>query len=255
MESIIKVFKNPFVQVLIALFIAWFFYSIGQKEAVPSYAVENHQVFADLQEDVPELKLLWDNKPISNFYSGRVAIWNSGNSYIDSTRLNPADPIRIVIPNSMELLNFYISDRSRTDLDVTAIKSDFDDSTVIQIALNGQEALESGEGFAINIYFTSELPESFTVEGRVKGIPEGFIVKDWKQEFSRNNLHWATWLLLAFAVFAFLDGLWDSRKAIKSGNKSQIVNYLPRLVFGPSMIFFITYYAIIPEYFGMVWLK
>lgn len=255
MDSIIKIVKNPITQIVIAIFIGWFFYSIGQKEAIPSYAVEDYQVFADLQEDVPELKLLWNNKPINNFYGGRVAIWNSGNNYIDSSRLNSADPIRIVIPDSIELLNFYISDRSRPDLDVTATKKNFGGSEVIEISLNGQEALEPNEGVAVKMYFTSDKPGSFTVDGRVKGIPEGVQLLDWKQEFSRQNLHWAIWLFLGFAILAFLDGLWDSYKAVKIGKKSLIVNYLPRLVFGPTMSFLIIYYTIIPEYFGMVWLK
>lgn len=254
MESISKVFKSPIAQIIIAIFIGWFFFYIGQKEAKPSYAVEDYQVFADLQEDVPELKLLWNDKPIDNFYGGRVAIWNAGNNYIDSSRLISSDPIRIVIPSSIELLNFYISDRSRHDLNVTVAKSEFEGSEVLQISLNGQDALEPNEGFAVKMYFTSNKPELISVDGRIKGIPEGFTRLEWKQEFSTKNLHWSIWLLLVFAVLSFIDGLWDSYNAIKNGQKGQIVSYLPRLVFGPLMSFFIVYYVIIPEYFGMVWL-
>ena len=254
MGTLIKIIKNPFVQVVIAILIAWYFYSIGQKEAKPVYAVDKYQVFADIQDDVPELKLLWNDKAISNFYSGRVAIWNDGNDYIDSTRLNPLDPIRVVIPSSIKLLSFNLSALSRPDLDISATRNTFEGETTIQIRLNGQEALEPSDGFAIKIYFTTKTPEDFTVEGRVKGIPEGFTLKEWNQEFSPNNLQWIVWVLLGFALLALIDALKDSYKSIKAGKKYEIINYLPRLIFGPTASFGIIYFVIIPEYFGMVWL-
>jgi hypothetical protein len=255
MESIVKIIKNPIVQVLIALLIAWYFYSIGQKQPLPVYATEKHQVFADIQENVPELKLLWNDKPISNFYSSRVAIWNGGNDYIDSSRLNSSDPIRIEVPDNIRLLNFYISSLSRTDLAVSGERKKVNGKTVVAFSLDKEEALEANDGFAVTMYFTSDNPTDFIVAGRVKGISEGFSLKSWQQEFSRNDLHWFIWVIIFFALFATIDALRDSYVAFKANNTRQIANYLPRLIGGPITVFVFIYYSIIPHFFGMIWLQ
>ncbi|MEZ7204789.1 hypothetical protein [Pseudoalteromonas sp. DY56-GL79] len=255
MDAIFRIVKNPLVQILVAILIGWFFYSIGQKEPEPVYALEKYQVFADIQGDVPELRLLWNDKPINNFYSSRVAIWNAGDDYIDSSRLSSLDPMRIVVPPSINLLSFSLSSLSREDLAVSVTRSEFNSQTIIQINLDEEEALEPNDGFAVKIYFTSDQPSDFTVEGRVKGVSEGFSIRDWGQEFKLNKLNWMTWLMLVVAFMLSVDGFRDSYRTIKYGRKSDVLNFLPRAIGGPMFFFGLVYYSIIPGIFGMAWLS
>lgn len=60
-------YVTSLLQICIAFFIVYF--SLGQKEPQPAFALEEYQVFADIKEDVPGLKLIWNGKPINNFYS------------------------------------------------------------------------------------------------------------------------------------------------------------------------------------------
>lgn len=200
--------KNKFVGTLltvliIPLIMGYYFLYKSQKEPIPSYAVDENYLFAEVIEEEPELKLLWDGEPIRNFYSTRVRVWNDGDDYLDSSRLYTGDPIRIEIPPTIKILNQKIESKSRQNLDVSTLTKEIDGQTVILINIAEGEALEPSDGFTIKMYFTSDNPFDFEIKGRVKGVPNGFGHQSWTVE--RKAISPFNWIvILSFPVVLFL---------------------------------------------------
>ena len=199
----------------ISLFAGLYF---ANKEASPSYAVDENYLFAEIKEEVPELKVLWNGQPIQNFYSSRVAIWNAGNDFIDSRQLYSKDPIRIIIPPSINLLSQKIDRKSRMDLAVSTLTTELNGQTIIQVNLGEGEALEVGDGFSIKLYFTSDSPTDFEVKGRIKGLPDGFSFEDWDQFFRVKTVginDWVSFSILFAGLFVGMLHIRECRRSLK----------------------------------------
>ena len=199
-----------------------FGYYVTKKEVKPRYSVAQNYLFASLREDVPELKILWDGEPIQNFYSTRIAIWNAGNDFIDSSLLYSKDPIRIIVPPSINLLSHKIDKKSRDNLEISTLTKKINAQTIILIDLDDGEAIEEGDGFSVKLYFTSDNPTDFEVKGRVKGISDGFTYVNWDSSFKSESWNMLDWQTLAFIIFGavlYIGQLYLTRQVIVSSER------------------------------------
>lgn len=241
---------TPVHQIFFAILLAFFVYSYGQKELKLNYAVDKNYLFAEVLGDVPELKLLWDDLPIQNFYSTRIAVWNDGDDFIDSSRLISKDPLRIEIPQAVNLLAQKIDRKSRSNLELNSSVVELDGSSFIQIKLRDGEALESGDGFSIKLYFTSDSSPSFDMLGRIKGAPNGLIREDWDQSFRDENADVPIWILLMIICLSLLSEL----VKFFFGNKVGVADacYIASAMAG---LILVVYFLVIPTYFGLDWMR
>ena len=76
----------------------------SQKEMAPRYAVSSTKLLAEITDETPRLKLLWDDAEIENVYSVDILIWNAGRDYIDNQRISDTDPIRVNYADGVKVL-------------------------------------------------------------------------------------------------------------------------------------------------------
>lgn len=175
-----RVFKFLFNNVLVGLLLwALTYFFVEQRKVEPRYAVSEPELLAEQTTDTPRLTLLWYGEEIENVYSIKIAIWNAGKEWLDSDRLSDSDPVRVICPQETQILynDFIKTSRSSLDFDTT----DLIDGEVnsIQLKIKDDESLYKGDGGILKILYSGGSTSDFTVTGRVKGSPMGFVKTDW----------------------------------------------------------------------------
>ena len=172
--------------VVLGTIIAFSLYYYGKKEIQPRYAVGVPELLAEVTEDAPKLRLLWDNVHIKNVYSVKIAIWNEGRQYLDNDAISKTSPIRVICPQQVELLyhRFIKTSRSELEFRVTDISSE--EEKILKIELVGDEALERGDGGILKLLFSGKC-NGFEVVGRIKGAKAGFERIEWKDIAFRKS--------------------------------------------------------------------
>jgi len=169
------VIKNPLTGIVFTLFIAVIIFFLSKNVPSPSYAVLHTETLAKITDNIPNLKLLWNDAKISDLRKIQLVFWNRGRKYIDKNNISETDPVRVKIPNNIRVIYHGIDKTSRPSLTFTTTEN----SKGILIKINGDEALERRDGGIIDILFTGEPKGNFTIEGRIKGSPEGFKKYEW----------------------------------------------------------------------------
>ncbi|ODS37583.1 hypothetical protein BEH94_10180 [Candidatus Altiarchaeales archaeon WOR_SM1_SCG] len=171
------------VGVLVAI-ISLVLYILNSTPIDPIYATSPSELIAKTGENAPRMTILWDGSEVSDVRSVKVAFWNSGSEYIDVKNIPKDNPIQFVPSEKVEILSVELLKSSRENLKFnTSIK---DDSTlgrqVVQVDIVGDEAIERLDGGLFKVLYTGkEENVEFSVNGRIKGAPEGFKKKDWNE--------------------------------------------------------------------------
>ena len=170
----------PLISLGITVSLALFLFFAGRKGVEPRYAILNSSLLAEAVNEEPKLKILWEEMEVLNVRSVDIAVWNAGAEYLDKRRISQTDPIRIIVPDDIDLLYTKIVRTSRETLLFTLQEKS--DSTVhreIEINFNEDEALEKDDGLLIRILYTGPEVDDFKVAGRIKGAKSGFKQVNW----------------------------------------------------------------------------
>jgi len=202
LEKIKSFLWHPITGIAIGIIVAVVIYYAERKMVEPLYAVSDPKLIAEVTADTPELKLLWEEEEIINAYIIEIAIWNGGRAFIDNDLISTTKPIRVTIPEGVEVLSASFTKFSRVDLVLNALQEE-QEHDHIYIEIIGDEALENKDGGVLQILFTGNKTDDFKVVGRIKGSKEGFKKEEWA-EVVGINFSWNT-LILILVIFLGLN--------------------------------------------------
>ena len=182
---------------LLAVALAFF---QGTFKKQPVYTTGPTEVLARTDKQASRLTILWDRIPIEDVCIARVAFWNAGQQYIDSGDFISA----INIQASKPIIFLYAEQQvSRSGVGVTIPEQPLAREGVkltqtISLGPPVGEAFEHDDGVALKIIFSGAADTRFSVQSRIKGVPQGF------QELDLQSVNPATrWLAGVFlALFA-----------------------------------------------------
>ncbi|HMU66603.1 MAG TPA: hypothetical protein PKE57_05645, partial [Cellvibrionaceae bacterium] len=182
---------------------ALIFYLLADKKQDISYSVSNEEIIASPTSASPDLSFIWKgnriNKELKRF---KVAVWNSGNTYIDRNMLSTTEKLRIKIEGSdSEILELNISSTSRPSLHIRAELNH--EEQAVTLSIDGDDGLEQGDGFVVSMIYTGSPKPKATLEGRIKGINKEFTYTNWSEINNgiAKNKKWA----IAIALFFLLN--------------------------------------------------
>ena len=165
---------NPITALVFSVASGFYFYYISLSEKEPSYFYTNPQLVAEKANG--DLKIMYNNLEVKNVYLTNLLIWNNGKDYIDNNDFIESKPIKFYSNKNIKLLSASVNKKSRSDINFkNYIKND-----TLFISIEGDEAIEQGDGVNFHILFSNNLKENknndikFYLASRVKGTKGGF---------------------------------------------------------------------------------
>lgn len=151
----------------------------------PSYAITSQFIFGDYEG----LEFTWDGREINNLGAVEIALWNSGNHFIDGS--NFVDDVPIVIKEfskieNVRIISASIKAQTRDSLDFKINVRDGQNSDYVEVVFNKGDALEISDGIRIKLLYTTDSYEDicsceWSIKSRIKGFPEGFQEQSWSE--------------------------------------------------------------------------
>ena len=161
---IMRAVSHPASGIVIGILIALYFYSLSISRIEPRYAIMGPEALAMITLDSPRLELRWDGRAIENVQMVRIALWNSGRSYLDNAAIPKESPIRIEYPRDVQVLSATLSAVSRPSLILEAREDSIAGAgECLRLDLAGDEALERHDGGVFTILYTGPAAARFVV--------------------------------------------------------------------------------------------
>ena len=133
-----------------------------------------------LDQEAPRMTILWDKVEVPNVMSVRIAIWNGGSHFIDVKDISKSNPIQIVPSKGIRILSADVLKTNREELAFTLSVVKDKEAEIVQVHVNGAEALERLDGGLFQILYSGGENVEFLVTGRIKGAAEGFHRENWQ---------------------------------------------------------------------------
>ena len=108
---------NVFTQILslsigiIGLILGILFYLKGKKNKKPIFSIRSYNLINELSGKIPQLEVLYSGNKISNLTISKIAFWNDGNATITKQDIAPADPIKILTDDKIEIFDAEILEK------------------------------------------------------------------------------------------------------------------------------------------------
>lgn len=171
MRSVLRIIMKSILY-LIPLLVSIYFGLNSINNQKPVYY--NKSTSSIIQDNVsPNIKILFNDKEVSNIKATEIAIWNAGNKFIDKQDISTTLPIKILPHDIEEILSVKVINKSRDTLKLQAHITESKKEVIIDIY--GDDALEKNDGALFQILYSSRSDnENWEVVGRIKGIPKGF---------------------------------------------------------------------------------
>jgi hypothetical protein len=155
--------------------------------AKPVYTVGEPKLVAQTLAEEDRLTLLWDGGKIKNAASVNIAMWNSGSRFIDKSDIPGDNPLRIMPSEPVDILSVVVLMTSRQGLQFAPrVEAGPGGQESIVIGIDGDEALEKGDGAVFHVLFSGTIRCDWSLAGRVKGVPKGFRKLDWHKTYERQ---------------------------------------------------------------------
>lgn len=131
--------------------------------------VSNDTIILDNRHSImkDDLEIRYRGSPIPRASTSVFAFWNSGNQTIHGDQIVSSDPLRIEVPEGVEILQAYIFASTRKVLDVKIVA----DGPRKQASLTF-DFLDHGDGFAVFVGHTGS-PRDAAVLGTLRGVKQG----------------------------------------------------------------------------------
>lgn len=178
-QTIKKLFSNPIINFVLATLVALAFFLFSKNTTEVSYAVSTEEIIVSQSKGTPELTFNWKGEAISEELKRlKVAIWNSGNSFIDYSAISKSINFQIKLSGDITAMSQKISSVSRENLNIeSAFHSE--SKEFIDISFHGDDALEINDGIVISIFYVGSETPKVELLGRVKGIKGEFDLVKW----------------------------------------------------------------------------
>ncbi len=213
MKTLSEFFKHQATGTIIGIIgvsMGVIFYMLSIKNIEPKYAVRPSELLAEVTNDTERLKLLWDEKEISNIYSIKILFWNDGRKFLDKNDISTTSPLKITIPPDIDILFHQFVKTSRDDLKMESEYRETKNTKDIYINIIGDEALEAGDGGIVQILYSGEKTSDFFMKGRIKGVKYGIEMVDWAtyHPLGESVNAWTKYSILAALIFLPVSFFW-----------------------------------------------
>lgn len=177
------------------------FYFWQRKQALPTVEIEGYELIGKRHTSREGLEVTFRGAPVVRVTTTVVRFWNAGNIALKKEDFSAYDPLKIVIPEDVEVFEIKVEKTNPETLLIPLERTQIGrDDTNRSVPLPF-DFLKQGEGFKIHVIHDGEPFNGLKVEGRFSG--EGRIVRS-----STRTIGGATesdsWLSRLAKFFGFL---------------------------------------------------
>lgn len=166
--------NNPLVIVgslalaVLGVVLAIVFYIRSQKNKTPYFQSSNYTLIEGLHKTLDDIEVHYKGVYQERITITKVAFWNEGRETIDGKDLIQKDPLRVVCPNDIEILDIkVVSDNADLNSIVIGDEASDENSRYYPISF---EYLDHEEYFVVQLIHNGDALGKFIVEGKIKGV-------------------------------------------------------------------------------------
>ncbi len=173
--------SNPIVDIggavigFLGFILAIFFYIRSQKNKVPCFDSSSNTIIEGLHNAFEELEVRYKGIAQKQITVTKIVFWNDGRETINKSDLVERDPLRIICPKGIDILDIQIVNDS-AKLNSIALENQRTDEGEIFYSISF-EYLDHREYFVTQIIHNGTTSDRFFISGKIKGVKiinEGF---------------------------------------------------------------------------------
>ena len=157
-----------FALAIFGIIIAVIFYFRSQKNKTPCFEKKSNTIIEGLHKSLDGLQVQYKGTVQERITVTKVVFWNDGKETIDRADLVEMDPLRIEVPNSIDVLDIQVINTS-SDSNSVAIGEVISTENVITYPMSF-EYLDQDEYFVVQIIHNGASQEQFEIQGKIKGV-------------------------------------------------------------------------------------
>jgi hypothetical protein len=166
--------NNPLINIgslalaVLGVLLAVVFYFRSQKNKTPCFENSSNTIVEGLHRSLEGIEVHYKGIAQERITISKVVFWNAGRDTIDGHDLVQRDPLRIICPTDVEILDIQIvSDNAELNSIQLGESIESDDDRSYPITF---EYLDHEEYFIVQLIHTGDASEKFDVEGKIKGV-------------------------------------------------------------------------------------
>jgi hypothetical protein len=160
----------------------------------PTYILKTIEI-AQKQEEIPKLRILYEDEVIEHLSLSRIAIFNDGSQTIDSSKMSGKDPLRVSVSKNFRILDARFLYPGTKANDFSFKVSEKKDSVRIKF-----DYINEGDGCVIELFHDGATDDDIFVLGSFKGVKK-ITQKEFKGTIRNEDAAFlAVSLLLGFAI-------------------------------------------------------
>jgi len=168
-NDILAILDRGWVGLLGGFFISYLFYENSKNEFDFKYEMSSIKLIGnEVQELPPEVKILFNDNPVSRLTKTRIWIWNEGKKTIYGNQIDKTDPVKFIFRDTSEILSANIIKESRAVNKNTLIVNNDN----LNEAFFSMDFFDRNDGVCIELLHTS-VDTYPTLVGTIKEIPDG----------------------------------------------------------------------------------
>jgi len=166
--------NNPLVNIgslalaVLGVLLAVVFYFRSQKNKTPCFENSSNTIVEGLHRSLDGIEVHYKGVAQERITISKVVFWNAGRETIDGHDLVQKDPLRILCPPDIDILDIQIvSDNAELNSIKLGEPIELDGDTSYPISF---EYLDHEEYFVIQLIHNGNSSDKFIVEGKIKGV-------------------------------------------------------------------------------------
>lgn len=112
--NIDSIATNPYIALgglalaIVSILLAVYFYIKSKKEKIPCFEESNNTLIEGLSKSLDRLEIHYKNTIQERITVTKLAFWNAGRDTIDRNNLVHSDPVRVVCPRDIDILDAQV---------------------------------------------------------------------------------------------------------------------------------------------------
>jgi hypothetical protein len=166
--------NNPLISIgslglaVLGVVLAVVFYIRSQKNKTPCFDCASNTLIEGLHKSLDGLEVRYKGVSQERITITKVVFWNDGRETIDCNDLVQKDPLRIVCPSEIEILDVQVvSDNSDLNSIVVGDSVSDEESRHYPISF---EYLDHEEYFVVQLIHNGDASMDISIEGKIKGV-------------------------------------------------------------------------------------
>ena len=169
-----EIASNPLVTVgsfllaIVSIILAVIFYVRSKREKIPCCVSSSNTIIEGIHKSIEGLEIFFKGSKQDRISITKVAFWNAGKEIIDKNDFVEKDPLRIICPESIDIL----------DIQITNVSSDSNSVDILDPGIKDENVhyplsfdyIDQGEYFVIQIIHNGTSNDNFDIVGKIKGV-------------------------------------------------------------------------------------